>query len=171
MRTPESLAGAAFAPEAFACGRANAYAGSHGVAEDAGLSVSVRVPCRFCRREWTAWLAAMRRTAFPHGAALPAVELVVCGDGEIATANVRLLGCSGPTNILSFPEGGRSLGSLMLSAVTLERESVLYGQDVSAHARRLLAHGMGHLCGLDHGPEMEAFCARLEAACTSMVQG
>lgn len=128
----------------------------------AGISVSLHVPCGIPRCEWRAWLAAMRRAAFPE--VLPAVELVITGDGEIALANARLLGCTGPTNILSFPSGGEGTSSLLLSAVTLERECVLYGQETSTHARRLLAHGMGHLAGLDHGPAMDEFCSTLETA-------
>ncbi len=128
----------------------------------AGISVSLRVPCDISRQEWRIWLAAMRQAAFPN--ALPAVELLVTGDGEVAMANARLLGCTGPTNILSFPAGRGGVSSLLLSAVTLDRECVLYGQDKGAHARRLLAHGMGHLAGLNHGPAMEEFCGRLESA-------
>ncbi len=137
-----------------------------------GIRVSIRTPCRFCRKEWLAALARMRRAAFEgklsfggDKGVLPTVELVVATDGEISFINAMRMGCTGPTNILSFPEEGTSLGTLMLSAPTMERESVLYGQNVAEYARRLLAHGMGHLCGMDHGPGMDVFCTRLEAAC------
>ncbi|MDO9632355.1 MAG: rRNA maturation RNAse YbeY, partial [Humidesulfovibrio sp.] len=30
------------------------------------------------------------------------------------------------------------------------------GQDPARHLARLLAHGVLHLCGHDHGPDMEA---------------
>ena len=89
----------------------------------------------------------------------------MAGDGDIAAVNFRNLGCVGPTNILSFPGGEGELGTLFLSADTLERESVLYGQDVTVHARRLLAHGMGHIMGFDHSAEMDEFCAYLEESC------
>ena len=92
------------------------------------------------------------------------VRLIVASDGAISAVNLRNLGCSGPTNILSFPEDEGGVGTLFLSADTLERESVLYGQDVPVHAVRLLAHGMGHILGFDHGPEMDDFCGFL-AAC------
>lgn len=149
-----------------------------------GLVVEMRRPCRFCRREWLSWLSAMRRAAHEAGM-LPGepngpragedtagmdpehmgVELIVAGDGDIAAVNLRNLGCSGPTNILSFPGEEGEIGTLFLSADTLERESVLYGQDVTVHARRLLAHGMGHILGFDHSPEMDEFCAYLEESC------
>lgn len=149
-----------------------------------GLDVEMRRPCRFCRREWLRLLAAMRRAADEAGM-LPAepngpragegakgvepkemgVLLIVAGDGDIADVNLRNLGCTGPTNILSFPGEEGEIGTLFLSSDTLERESVLYGQDVAVHARRLLAHGMGHILGFDHGPEMDGFCAYLEESC------
>lgn len=150
-----------------------------------GLTVEMRRPCRFSRREWLSWLASMREAAGEAGM-LPGqpngprarentaelrpeelgVLLIVAGDGDIAEVNSRNLGCTGPTNILSFPGEEGELGTLFLSADTLERESVLYGQNVSVHARRLLAHGMGHIMGFDHSPEMDAFCAWLEESCT-----
>lgn len=148
------------------------------------LKVSLRRPCRFCRREWLGWLRTMRAAA-AQAAMLPGqgmgprggedtagcppealeVELIVAGDGDIAEVNARNLGCTGPTNILSFPGEGAVLGTLFLSAETMEREAVLYGQDVEEHARRLLAHGMGHIIGFDHGPEMDEFCQYLEESC------
>ena len=149
-----------------------------------GLLVEMRRPCRFCRREWLTLLCRMREAADEAGM-LPSepggpraresargmnpadmgVLLIVAGDGDIADVNLRSLGCFGPTNILSFPGGEGEMGTLFLSADTLERESVLYGQDAAVHARRLLAHGMGHILGFDHGPDMDAFCAYLEESC------
>ena len=56
--------------------------------------------------------------------------------------------------------GGEDLpGILLLSLDTLARECLLYGQEPAEHALRLLAHGMGHLAGLDHGPAMDRVCA------------
>ena len=148
------------------------------------LRVEMRRHCRFCRLEWLEWLETMMAAA-ASASMLPGQEngpragedtrgrnpeeldvlLIVAGDGDIAGVNAINLGCSGPTNILSFPGEGKELGTLFLSSDTLERESVLYGQDVSIHARRLLAHGMGHIMGFDHGMEMDDVCSWLEEAC------
>ena len=97
------------------------------------------------------------------------VELFLLDDAAIAGANARHLGCSGPTNILSFPGGADAPGVLLLSLDTLRRECLLYGQDPAEHAVRLLAHGMGHLSGLDHGPAMDALCERyMDAGCAAL---
>lgn len=74
------------------------------------------------------------------------------------------LGCHGPTNVLSFPGAPGMAGALLLSLDTLERECLLYGQEPCEHLLRLLAHGMGHLAGLDHGPEMDALCVACQEA-------
>ena len=79
------------------------------------------------------------------------------------------MGCHGPTNVLSFPldeslaetgddDAPVQLGGLVLSVDALHREALLYGQDVREHCLRLLAHGLGHLAGYDHGPEMDGLC-------------
>lgn len=117
-------------------------------------------------------LAAMLGAAQRHSASAPAsVELLLVRDGEMATYNKDAMNCVGPTNILSFPPGdaepgdlepGESLpqmpGSLILSVDAVCREAFLFRQPPQDHLLRLLAHGMGHLCGLDHGPEMDSLC-------------
>ena len=92
--------------------------------------------------------------------------LTLVDDRDIAAVNEAFLGCTGPTNILSFPaaadedgvavpgEESADLGELVLSVETLARETVLYGQEPVEHLARLLAHGILHLTGQDHGEEM-----------------
>lgn len=122
------------------------------------------------RRELQEVLTAMRKLT-DEGKTSPGsdLELIVTDDAGGEICNREHLGMPGPTNILSFPlsaQTGRAGagGSLVLSAATLRRESLLYGQDPTEHAVRLLAHGVAHLAGLEHGPEMWTLCARLEKA-------
>ena len=94
-------------------------------------------------------------------------SLTLVDDREIAMVNAEFLGCTGPTNILSFPDAGEEdvelvvadedgsfLGELVLSVDTLVRETDLYGQQPLEHLARLLAHGLLHLAGFDHSDEM-----------------
>jgi len=94
-------------------------------------------------------------------------SLTLVDDREIAMVNAEFLGCTGPTNILSFPDAGEEdvelvvadedgsfLGELVLSVDTLVRETDLYGQQPLEHLVRLLAHGLLHLAGFDHSDEM-----------------
>jgi len=107
-------------------------------------------------------LACMLRKPAPQGAV---VEVLFVRDAEIAELNRQHLNCPGPTNCLAFPDAaplGVALGgSLVVSLDALYRECLLYGQDPAAHLGRLLAHGLAHLAGFDHGDEMEAVCEQM----------
>lgn len=109
------------------------------------------------------------------------LTLLVVKDNDMIFYNQEQMGVYGPTNILSFPEddsnavfGGSKiygakiygtkqaaikkhrseLGTLILSIDTLLREAYIYGQNPHTHAVRLLAHGLAHLLGYEHGEEM-----------------
>ncbi len=85
------------------------------------------------------------------------ISLRIVDDQEMAELNHTFMGCLGPTNVLSFPGNDENwLGDLVLSTDTLARESYLYNQDTHEYTVRLLAHGLLHLMGHDHGPDMEA---------------
>jgi len=105
-------------------------------------------------------------------------DLALLDDASMEALHLASLGCAGPTNILAFPEHAfapdvpsttRSLGSLALSVDTLERECFLYGQDPPEHCVRLLAHGLAHLLGHDHGPAMHELAERMERAAHCMM--
>ena len=119
------------------------------------------------RRELTV-LVARLLTAL--GLERASLSLTLIDDHGIALLNRRYLGCEGPTNILSFPgavpEQPDVLGELFLSTETLAREAFLYGQEPARHLARLLAHGLLHLAGHDHGPEMDALTDQaVDAVC------
>lgn len=107
---------------------------------------------------------------------MPAVELVLVRDADMALCNSEHMGLPGPTNVLTFPpessgpyeqaDTGPEVqpsmpAGLVLSVDTLRREAFLYGEAPRTHLLRLLAHGLGHATGLDHGPEMDLFCDNL----------
>ena len=88
------------------------------------------------------------------------LELECLRDADIMDLNTAHMVCHGPTNILSFPSGEAGfLGSLALSVDCLRREARLYGQNITEYCHTLLAHGLAHLLGYDHGPDMDAVCA------------
>lgn len=116
------------------------------------------------RRELATCLKRML-AALPEDMPRPAgIDLHCLRDGHMAPENAAYMGCPGPTNVLSFPGGEDMPGTLLFSVDTLYRESLLYGQSPLGYTVRLLAHGVGHLLGLDHGPAMDAVCALMEEA-------
>lgn len=102
--------------------------------------------------------AMLRALPGGNGCATGGVELHFVDDAAMSAANRRFMDCAGPTNVLSFPGGADLPGILLFSPDTLARECLLYGQEPGLHTLRLLAHGMGHLAGLDHGPAMDRQC-------------
>ncbi len=97
------------------------------------------------------------------------MDLAVLDDAAMEDLNRAWLDCPGPTNVLSFPSPSlpgqqEHLGSLALAAQTLEREAFLYGRDPAGYAKTLLAHGLVHLLGHDHGPEMDRLVQKALAA-------
>jgi probable rRNA maturation factor len=121
--------------------------------------------CPLNRRALSLCCSAMAQ-ALPAGIVFPSsvVEVHCVRDAMIAAANDRYMGCRSATNVLSFPGGQGLAGVLLLSVDTLLREALLYGQEPREHCVRLLAHGMGHLLGYDHGSAMQALCERMEDA-------
>lgn len=98
------------------------------------------------------------------------IELHLIDDSQIANLNRQYLGCAGNTNILTFPSDDGAGGCLFLSLDTFARECQLYGQKGETHFLHLLAHGFGHLAGLDHGPHMESIERACFAACQKFIK-
>lgn len=115
-------------------------------------------------------LEAMLRRGGKLGKPLRGIELRLVDDREIARVNRENLGINGPTNIISFPPSKNMRGILVLSLDAWRRECILYGQDGLEHLTRLLAHGLGHLSGYDHGPEMDRFCHFCEMAAMNEIR-
>lgn len=129
----------------------------------------------FAPRELEALITVMLERA---GCANALCDLALLDDAGMEALHAERLGCAGPTNILAFPAvaapragdcGPPPLGSLALSVDTLHRECFLYGQDEAEHCIRLLAHGLGHLLGHDHGPAMSALTDHLETAALELL--
>ncbi|MBZ4686052.1 MAG: metalloprotease [Desulfomicrobiaceae bacterium] len=103
---------------------------------------------------------------------LHGLAIRITHDQEMAELHARFAGGLGPTNVLSFPtEEPDRLGDLVLSADTVAREPELYLQPFRAYAARLVAHGLLHLAGLPHGPEMDALMDLAVAECAADVPG
>ncbi len=96
-------------------------------------------------------------------------------DAQISELNLAHMQSNGPTNVLSFPAHmTQNFNSkkylqkiehpdiLVISIDTLKRECLLYGQGIHEHMIRLLAHGLLHLLGYEHGEEMFDLCAQME---------
>lgn len=122
----------------------------------------------FAPGELASALAVMARAMTPAGggAKPAALELSLLDDPDMARLNAEFLGLSGPTNVLAFPAAagggaaggaadGASVGSLALAVQTVLREARLYGQQPGPYTLKMLAHGLAHILGYDHGEKMD----------------
>lgn len=108
-------------------------------------------------------LERMRLALYEEGKSVDPVQLCFLNEREIADLNRQFLGCNGPTNVLSFPANNGMPGNIFMAAEFILREARFYGQDRDEYLFRLVAHGLCHLAGMDHGEEME----RLTEICLS----
>lgn len=105
------------------------------------------------------------------------LSITLVSDEEIAELAGRFGREARPTDVLAFPtrEGlgsehrGALLGDVVISLDTAERQAVERGMPLAAELRELLAHGVLHLLGMDHGHaddarEMRALEAHLRTA-------
>ncbi len=117
--------------------------------------------------------AALAQSAHAHvGHAGYAVEVAVrlTTDADVRTLNAQYRHQDKPTNVLSFPmvaadgldalandgDGEVLLGDIILAAETCATEAEAKSIALADHARHLIAHGMLHLLGLDHGDDATA---------------
>ncbi|MFQ8738443.1 MAG: rRNA maturation RNAse YbeY [Bilophila wadsworthia] len=113
-------------------------------------------------------------SACPRSRFGPPVDLVLVRDAGMADYNLRYWVATAHQCLIfshneqiAGPEDEDvpvQLRSLVFSVDTLHRETLLYGQDTEEHCLRLLAHGLGHLAGYDHGPEMDELCSEMLSA-------
>ncbi len=109
------------------------------------------------------------------GLKLGHVAIYLVRDGDIMPINIEHLSCSGPTNVLSFPADKKvstedNPHTIIISVDTLKRECILYHQDIIIHFLHLLAHGLGHIMGYEHGEAMFSLCDKMEAQAKELLE-
>ncbi len=99
------------------------------------------------------------------------LAIFIVRDAYIMNLNRDFLNSCGPTNVLSFPAQSKhnfdlehTPNVLVISVDTLQRECALYGQKLVEHFVRLIAHGLAHLMGFEHGVAMFNLCEKMENA-------
>lgn len=119
----------------------------------------------------TALHDAAARALAAVGRAGAELSLLLVDDAEIRALNAQWRGKDSATDVLSFPSGGPEglpvdvLGDVVISVDTARRQAAERGHSVEVELRVLLAHGLAHLLGHDHGdPAQAAAMAAVEAA-------
>ena len=84
------------------------------------------------------------------------LSLALVSDRRMRALNREWRGQDRPTDVLSFPQHGASLGDVVISLDTARRQARQGGWSLSAELRRLLAHGLLHCLGHEHHTAREA---------------
>jgi probable rRNA maturation factor len=119
---------------------------------------------RLARRPLESFLRRAQEEVGFQGAG---VTVCLVSDAEIARLNETFRKKKGPTDVLSFPAGGRrrplrlrhsskpteagvDLGDIAISPATARRYAKKNGRKLSSELRVLILHGVLHLLGYDH---------------------
>jgi probable rRNA maturation factor len=96
------------------------------------------------------------------------ISIILTNDEKIRFLNRDHRGIDSPTNVLSFPTYERelarclkyekyiSLGDIVLSIDSIERESIEQNKFFSEQLSLMIVHSLLHLLGFDHGDDAEA---------------
>jgi len=125
------------------------------------------VPSAAALRRWAraAHVAAVARRPQPRREAVPPAASVcirIVGAAAGRRLNAVYRGKDQPTNVLSFPAApierdlGGSLGDLAICAPVVAAEARRQHKTLAAHWAHMVAHGVLHLHGYDHGAAREA---------------
>jgi probable rRNA maturation factor len=88
------------------------------------------------------------------------LSIVLTDDARIRALNLAWRGLDKPTNVLSFPAGGKGapalLGDIVIAYETVKREALAQDLPFLHHLAHLTIHGFLHLHGHDHEAEAQA---------------
>lgn len=131
-------------------------------------SCSYRLPEK---RRTTEWL---RRVAEEEGYALGDVNYIFCSAERLLEMNRQFLGHDYFTDVITFDysdrKGARTVsGDIFIDVETVADNARIYGATKTAEMRRVVAHGVLHLCGQkDKTPRAERQMHRKEDKYLSM---
>ena len=95
------------------------------------------------------------RVAQDHGRILGPLTYIFCNDDKIIEVNRQFLNHDYYTDVITFDYSRGKLisGDMFISLDTVRSNSELVGQTYDAELRRVIIHGVLHLCGInDKGP-------------------
>src|SRR3954469_5844057 len=84
------------------------------------------------------------------------LSVVLIGDRRVRRLHRSFRGKGRPTDVLSFPQGGRVIGDVVISLDTARRQAREGGWTLARELRQLVAHGILHCLGHDHGDQRKA---------------
>lgn len=107
----------------------------------------------------------LERVAEAHNRIIGPITYIFCSDDKIIEVNRQFLSHDYYTDIITFDytHGRRVSGDIFISLDTVASNALSIGTDYPTELRRVIAHGLLHLCGIDDkGPGERAIMERHE---------
>ena len=97
----------------------------------------------------------LRQVAAQYGFAVGELTYILCSDDKELAVNREFLGHDYYTDVITFDydEPGIVSGDIIISLDTVRSNAEKFGKDYEEELRRVIIHGILHLCGInDKGP-------------------
>ena len=107
---------------------------------------NVKLPKQFNKRRITQWI---KKVVLSHGKETANIVYIFCDDDKMLEINKQYLQHDYYTDIITFDytEGDNLSGDLFLSLETVRTNSEKFKTDYDEELRRVIIHGILHLCG------------------------
>lgn len=128
----------------------------------------VKVPS-IKKRETSAWIKSV---VAGYGKKVGDVTYIFCSDEKILEVNKQYLQHDYYTDIITFDysEADQISGDIYISLDTVRSNSKEFGTDYNEELRRVIIHGVLHLCGIsDHSAEERAYMTECENKALSLL--
>ncbi|HSQ43316.1 MAG TPA: rRNA maturation RNase YbeY [Fibrobacteraceae bacterium] len=100
---------------------------------------------------WSAEFSRLCRCILSQEKRRGLVNVVLCPDERVRELNHSYRNLDKVTDVLSFEWNTEGiLGEIYIAESQVRRQAPRYGNSFKAELRRMLVHGMLHLCGYDH---------------------
>lgn len=115
----------------------------------------------------------LEMVAASHSRRTGNINYLFCSDADILEANVKYLGHDYYTDIITFDYSRRDriAGDIYLSLDTVASNAVKFRKEYDDELRRVIVHGVLHLCGIDDkGPGEREIMEKAEDAALAIWQ-
>ena len=112
------------------------------------ITENVNLPRRLKKRQISKWI---KEIIHMHGKKTGDIAYVFCDDERILDINTRYLKHTYYTDIITFDytEGDTVFGDIFISLDTVKDNAVRYKTNFDEELRRVIIHGILHLCGYE----------------------
>ncbi|MFV0420448.1 MAG: rRNA maturation RNase YbeY [Dysgonomonas sp.] len=122
------------------------------------------------KRDTTNWI---KTVAAEHGKKIGTIGYIFCSDEKILEVNKQYLQHDYYTDIITFEynEDDVVFGDIYISLDTVKSNSVQFGTDYDEELKRVIIHGILHLCGVnDKTPEEQEYMTKCENKALEMLK-